>query len=198
MTKYEKLDELLEIGNGYLFTSDVEKNGISRTYLAKYVKEKGREKVAKGMYIAENAWEDELYILQCRYPRIVFCDETALYLHGLIDREYFDIHVTVPPKFNRTRLCEQGIVVRQEQMEQYLLGVVEIETNFGNRVRTYDRERCICDMIKNREVMEVQQFQTAMKTYMREQSKRMSRLMMYAKELKVREELMKYVEVMLW
>ena len=45
--------------------------------------------------------------------------------------------------------------------------------------------------------MEVQHFQTAMKTYMRDQSKEMSKLIGYAKKLKVREELMKYVEVML-
>ena len=31
MNKYEKLNELLKKGNGYLFTSEVEKNEISRT-----------------------------------------------------------------------------------------------------------------------------------------------------------------------
>lgn len=40
MTKFEKLDVMTEKHNGYLFTKEVEKEGISRTYLAKYVKEK--------------------------------------------------------------------------------------------------------------------------------------------------------------
>ena len=73
---------------------------------------------------------------------------------------------------------------------------MELETSFGNKIRTYDKEKCICDMLRRRN-MEVQHFQTAMKTYMRDQSKEMSKLIGYAKKLKVREELMKYVEVML-
>lgn len=190
------LNELMWKQNGYLFTAEVEKKGISRTYLAKYVKENNLEKVAKGIYISEDTWKDELYVLQKRYAKIVFSGETALYLHGLIDREYSEISVTVPPLFNRTRLCEQGIIVHQDKTEVYELGIMELETSFGNKIRTYDKEKCICDMLRRRN-MEVQLFQTAMKTYMRDQSKEMSKLIGYAKKLKVREELMKYVEVML-
>lgn len=197
MNKYEKLNELLKKGNGYLFTSEVEKNEISRTYMAKFVRDNNLEKVAKGIYISEDTWKDELYILQIRYPRIVFSGETALYLHGMIDREYSEINVTVPPFFNRTRLCEQEVVVHQDKMEIYELGIIELKTNFGNTVRTYDREKCVCDMIKCRDNMEIQNFQTAIKTYMGDKSKEVSRLLMYAEKLKIKEEVMKYIEVML-
>ena len=104
MTKYEKLDELLEIGNGYLFTSDVEKNGISRTYLAKYVKEKGMEKVAKGMYIAENAWRYGFIVRYIKAKEAItgYREETwhiryvgdqakAIYDSGLTLEEYLGI-----------------------------------------------------------------------------------------------------------
>ena len=36
-----------------------------------------------------------------------------------------------------------------------------------------------------------------MKTYMRDKTKNMSRLMLYGEQLKIRDEIMKYVEVML-
>ena len=193
----EKLNELLKKGNGYLFTSEVEKNEISRTYMAKFVRDNNLEKVAKGIYISEDTWKDELYILQIRYPRIVFSGETALYLHGMIDREYSEINVTVPPFFNRTRLCEQEVVVHQDKREIYELGIIELKTNFGNTVRTYDREKCVCDMIKCRGNMEIQNFQTAIKTYMGDKSKEVSRLLMYAEKLKIKEKVMKYIEVML-
>ena len=100
------------------------------------------------------------FVLQKRYAKIVFSGETALYLHGLIDREYSEISVTVPPLFNRTRLCEQGIIVHQDKTEVYELGIMELETSFGNKIRTYDKEKCICDMLRRRN-MEVQHFQTA-------------------------------------
>lgn len=161
------------------------------------MKENQLEKVAKGIYISPDTWPDELYILQICNPRIVYWGETALYLHGLLDRKYSDIYVSVPPKYNQTRLREQGVIVHQEKQEMYELGIVEIETNFGNRVRTYDKERCICDLVKNRKKVEVQHFQTAMKTFMGDRTKNLSRFLMYGEKLKIRDELMKYVEVML-
>lgn len=197
MNKYEKMKDLLKENNGYMFTAQVEKAGISRTYLSKFVRENNLEKVAKGIYVSKDTWEDELYILQIRNPKIIYSGETALYLHGLIDREYSDICITVPPRFNQTRLRSRGVIVHQEKLEIYQLGIVEIETNYGNVVRTYDKERCICDLIKNRGNIEVQQFQTAIKSYMRDKTKNMSRLMLYASRLKIRDEIMKYVEVML-
>ena len=197
MNKYQQMEFFLQKNHGYLFTSEVEKASISRTYLARFVKENQLEKVAKGIYISPDTWPDKLYILQICNPRIVYWGETALYLHGLLDREYSDIYVSVPPKYNQTRLREQGVIVHQEKQEMYELGIVEIETNFGNRVRTYDKERCICDLVKNRKKVEVQHFQTAMKTFMGDRTKNLSRFLMYGEKLKIRDELMKYVEVML-
>ena len=196
MTKYEVIDKLLEQNNGYLFSKDVEAAGISRTYLANYVKERQLEKVSKGVYISADTWEDELYLLQLRYPKVVFSGETSLYLHGLIDREYSRITVTVPPRFNRTRLLAEGVLIRQEQEENYELGVCEMQTNFGNTVKTYNREKCICDLVKMRGKVEVQHYQTAIKSYMRSKEKDLNRLVKYADALKVRDEIMKYVEVM--
>ena len=196
MTKYEEIDKLLEQNDGYLFTKDVENVGISRTYLASYVKERGLEKVSIGIYISPDTWEDELYILQLRYPKVVFSGETALYIHGLIDREYSQITVTVPPRFNRTRLLSEGVVIHQEQEVSYNTGIIEIQTNFGNTVRVYDVEKTICDLVKLRGKIEVQHYQTAIKSYMRSKDKDLSRLIKYADALKVRDKIMKYVEVM--
>lgn len=140
---------------------------------------------------------DELYILQVCNPKIVYSGETALYLHDMIDREYANICVSVPPRFNQTRLRDKGVIVHQEKMALYQLGIVEVETNYGNMVRTYDKERSICDMIKNRGNIESQQFQSAIKTFMRDKTKNMSRLMQYGEQLKIRDEIMKYAEVML-
>lgn len=197
MNKAGQLNEMVENGGGYLFTKDVERAGISRTYLAEYVKENELEKVAKGIYISSDTWEDPLYILQLRYPKVIFSDETALYLHGMIDREYSEIMVTVPPKFNRTRLCDEGVKVRQEKTEDYELGIISLKTNFGHTVRVYDREKCICEMVKHRGDLEVQHFQTAMKTYMRSRDKDLSKLMQYAEALCISDEIKKYTEVML-
>ena len=197
MSKYDQMIEMLEKNNGYLFTSEVEKAGISRTYMARFIKDNNLEKASRGIYITEDTWTDQLYILQIQNPKIIFSGETALYLNQMIDREYSEICVSVPSGHNGFRLRDKGIIVHQENPNVFGMGICEAETNFGNKVRTYNKERCFCDTVKNRSAYEVQTFQTALKSYMRDKGKDLSTLMKYAEVLKIRNEVMKYVEVML-
>lgn len=104
MNKYVQMNKLLKENNGYLFTKQIEEEGISRTYLSKFVNDNHLEKVAQGIYISEDTILDELYILQLCNPKIIYSGETALFLQNMIDREYEDICVTVPPKFSQTHL----------------------------------------------------------------------------------------------
>lgn len=56
MTKKEKIENFIEKYNGYLITSLVCSEDISKTYIAKYIKEHGMEKVSRGVYIADDVW----------------------------------------------------------------------------------------------------------------------------------------------
>lgn len=75
-----------------------------------------------------------------------------------IDSEYTDICITVPSRFNQTRLRSKGVIVRQEKQSAYQLGIADVETNYGNTVRTYNKERCICDIIKYRKKLRCNNF----------------------------------------
>ena len=161
-----------------------------------YVKEHGMEKVAQGIYVTDDVWPDELFILQAKSPSVIFSGETALYLHGLIDREYTEISITVPVGYNATRLKSVNVRVKYVPKEIQNLGVCEVPSSSGNMVKVYDQERCICELIKDRKNIEVQNFQTAVKNYMASKEKNLSRLMKHAEKLKIRDEIMKYVEVL--
>lgn len=191
------LDQLIEENNGYLIASIATANGdVSRTFLSQYVKEKEMEKVARGVYITENVWPDELFIMQVRNAAVVFSGETALYLHGMIDREYTDICITVPTGYNATHLKADNVRVKYVSRDIYEMGICDVPSSSGNKVKVYDKERCICELITNRGMVEVQQFQTAMKDYMHGKDKKLSRLIEYAERLGIRDEVMKYVEIM--
>ena len=45
-------------------------------------------------------------------------------------------------------------------------GRTSATTTFGNTVPTYDRERTLCDVIRQRGAMDVQTYQTAIREYM--------------------------------
>lgn len=87
MNKKEKLDNMLCEKNGVLQTADVIEAGISKTYFMEYAKKMELECVAKGIYLSPDAWEDPFYLLQTRYPQIIFSHETSLYLLGMAERE---------------------------------------------------------------------------------------------------------------
>ena len=197
MTRFDLLDELVEKGNGYLLTYQVLKNGISKPTLADYVNKRNMERVAQGVYLAEDAWKDELYILHLSNSRIIFSHETALFLHGLMEREPKDISVTVRAGYNASHLRKKGIRVYQVKPEIEGLGVLNIQTGFGNTVRAYDMERTICDVIRYKEAMDVQVFQYAMKEYMGSTHKNLNHLMTYAKKLHIDSAVRTYTEVML-
>ena len=197
MTRFELLDELVEKGNGYLLTYQVLEKGISKPTLADYVNKRNMERVAQGVYLAEDTWKDELYILHLSNSRIIFSHETALFLHGLMEREPKDISVTVRAGYNASHLRKKGIRVYQVKPEIEELGITDIQTNFGNIIRAYDMERTICDVIRYKEAMDVQVFQYAMKEYMGSTNKNLNHLMTYAKKLHIESAVRTYTEVML-
>ena len=53
---------------------------ISKTILQKYIKEHGMEKVSRGVYIADDVWPDELFILQQRNGAGLFIPEKQHYI----------------------------------------------------------------------------------------------------------------------
>lgn len=197
MNRFAVLDNLVENGNGYLRTSQVLESGISKPTLAEYVSKRNMERVAQGVYLSEDAWPDALYVLSLSNRRIVFSHETALYLHGLMEREPKFISVTVKAGYNASHLRQKGIRVYQVKPDAADLGVVEVQTNFGNTVRAYDKERTICDILRYKDSMDVQIFQYAMKEYMAGGNKNLNHLMAYAKKFQIEPAMRTYTEVML-
>lgn len=197
MTKITLLDNITEQGGGYLLTSVVQKEGISRTYLSKYVKEREMERVEAGVYILPEIWPDPLYILQLKNKETVFSNETALYLHGLTEHEPKRISVSVKRGYNATHLTKRGVktyFVRQEILNQ---GITEVETTYGNKVRVYDIDRTICDIVQRKDELDIQVFQTALKNYMIGNKKNIHHLMAYAHLMGIERKVRDYMEVML-
>lgn len=153
------------------------------------------ERVAQGVYLAEDTWPDELYLLCLSNRRIVFSHETALMLHGLMEREPKTTCVTVKAGYNASHLRRKGIRVYQVKPEVYDLGIEEVETSFGNTVRAYDMDRTICDILRCKETMDVQVFQYAMKEYMASTHKNLTHLMEYAKRFRIESTMRTYTEV---
>ena len=191
------LRNLLDRNNGYLRIADAMNAGVSRTLTMQFAKNEKLKKAAHGIYVAEDAWPDPLYLLQARNTKIIFSHETALFLHGLSDREALHPVLTVKRGYNAMHLTSQGVTVHTVRAEWFEIGLTVTLTTVGNEVRVYDKERCICDIILKRKKMDIQTFQIAIKSYFVDEDKDIHRLMKYAQQMNLEEKVRQYTEVML-
>ncbi len=197
MKKIDQLTQMLEEGNGYIQTKDALKLGISVPYFHNFVAKNSLVRVARGLYRTEDTWKDELFEISALNLQVCFSHETALYLNNLMEREPFEITVSAPRGYNATHLRKRGIRVFQMEQEKFLLGITELPTPFGNRVAVYDKERAVCDLLRNKENTDVQIFQFAFKSFFERRDKNIPLLMRYAKTFNIEDVVRKYVEVLL-
>ena len=197
MSKKELLDELLKTKKGILKTSEVVKAGVSKPYFLEYVRNTKLEKVSQGIYIAKDAWNDEMFLLQARFPQVVFSHETALYLLDMAGREPLQFTITVKSGYHNDNLTALGVKVYSVKPELHEAGVVIVFSPNGHELRAYNMERTICDLIRSRSNVEIQDLQTAIKEYVKRTDKNLPLLMRYAKMFRIEKILRQYLEVLL-
>lgn len=197
MNQFELLNQLIKKHGGTIQTFQVLEAGISKPVFYAYIKEKGLEQAAHGIYVSTDAWTDAMYLLHLRCKQAVFSHETALFFHDLTDREPIRYSVTVRTGYNPSRLQENGIQVYTIKKELHEVGAITAKTPFGHTVPVYDMERTICDLLRSRNRMEIQVFQDALKQYVRRKDKNLRILMQYAGMFHVEKILRQYLEVLL-
>lgn len=109
---------------------------------------------------------------------------------------------TVPDSVMIINFIELSLLSPQHQTKTwcrglFACGVTVVKTAYGNEVRAYDIDRTVCDIVRRKEEMDVQVFQTAMKGYMAGNQKNLHMLMAYAEALGVDRRIRDYTEVLL-
>jgi predicted transcriptional regulator of viral defense system len=194
--KYKVIETIIRNNNGYIKTSDVIDNNISKTYFLEYVRKNNLERVAHGVYRVEDAWDDELYIIQLRYSKAIFSHETAAYLLMLSDREPSNYSLTLKTGTNSSNLNREGLRVFKIKTELFELGMNEIDSPGGHKIRVYDEERTVCDYFRNRNTIDIQELQTVVKSYLQLETRNIQKLLEYAKLLSVEKVIRQYMEVL--
>lgn len=197
MTNSEIIERLLEDNNGVVTTADVQAEGVSKPTFLDYVQRNGLRKIAHGIYASDDAWPDEFQLLQLQYPKIVFSHESALFLYGISEKEPDPIAVTVPRGYHSANMENSEIKVYRVDQEKMEVGLTECETPTGFKVRCYDMERTLCDMLRSRSTVDYQELLSAIKGYATRKDRNIPQLMRYAKTFRVSNKLKPYLEVLL-
>lgn len=188
------LIQLVDDNDGVISTRMVTEKGIPRIYLSEFIKKGMLERYERGIYISAQSKDDQMYCFQMRFPQTTFSHESALFLHQYIPKMSDQSIVTVKTGTNTKTLVNNGTRVHSIQPNLYTLGEIVIKTCNGRSVRTYDVERSICDIVRNRSRISNDIIISALKKYNDSSEKDFSKLIAYAKKLKVAKILNNYLE----
>lgn len=181
--------------NGYLYSKIIKEYNIQSSLIGRLQKEGTISKVDRGIYITNQGIEDELFINSIKYSRIVYSGETALFLNGLSNKQTLNYEFSIPYGTCTPKII--GYSVKYVRKKTFQLGIIEVTTPFGNKVRCYDKERCICDLFIRQDSYDYEDRIYAINEY-RKYYLNIKKLYNYAKELGVYTEISNVFEVIGW
>ena len=190
----EVIESIMEMNNGYVTSKELSNFGIHRMYLNTMWKKGKVEKVANGIYIDSSRMEDSYYVFSLSMPNTIYSHMTALYFHGLSIKAPNDKYdITVRRTYSSKHLKNHNVFYVNDNI--YELGLTEVETPMGNKVRVYDIERCICDIIRSKKRMDSEYVKYSIREYIKRKDKDLIKLSKYADKMGIKNEVMNFVEV---
>ena len=190
----DTISQIMNANKGMLSTRMIEPLNISRQYLAIMEAKKMIEKVSRGLYVLPSAYEDSYFLFQQKYKKAIFSHMNALYFHNMTEEFPYNYTVTVPQNYHVDTVNEKCNVFYVSN-EIYEIGLTEVETPNGVKVKSYDIERCICDIIRSKNRMDSEHVKHSIREYLKRKDKNLIKLSNYADKMGIKDNVMKYLEV---
>lgn len=196
MEKYQKIVKFIQESNNVLTVSDFKDNKISYYYINKLINDNYIKRLTTGIYGKTDSFDDEYFILQTKCKNLVFSYNTALFFLGETEVTPDKIDVTIPREYNAHRLGDE-IRVHYINKENLKLGVVKLESPYGNDINVYNLERTICDIVKNENSLDKEQINKIIRNCFNQNKINGTRLIDYSKKLKCERKIKAIMEIMI-
>lgn len=197
MNNINRMENLINKStSGILSTKEIYSENISKGTIKKFSENGEITRFGRGLYTINSAWEDDFFSLQQKYSKGIYSHDTALYLLGYSDRTPSNYTMTFPKGYNSPSIKQENIKVVRVIPNNYDLGIIEIQSPSNNTIRIYNLERTLCDILRGKG-SDIQIVNAAMKKYANSKEKNLNLLMQYAEQLKVKDKLLRYMEVLL-
>lgn len=157
------------------------------------------EKIKRGYYHwIEDYGKSEVVIINRLFPDAVLCMDTALFYYRYSDRNPAEWNMTIDKNTSRQRTQIDYPFIKAYRVEPELLTLGEIKGKIDFiDVRIYDRDRTICDVLRNMNKMDKEIFNKAIQNYVVDPKKNIPNLMQYAKVLRVQKKVKDLIGVWL-
>ena len=200
MTNYQKIEELLNKNKGYVSLEDIRLNHIPSSLFTKFKKENNLVKIARGFYAKKERLVDDYLVFEYVYPKVVFSLRSALFIHNLINLDKlsfisYGLEVTSlkGSTVSSSRFPKPVIFHVVENKEVFNLGIIETLSPFGNKIKVYDKERTICDLIKYKSQIELTLYLEVLFKYFNSNDKNIDKLITYSKIMNIEDKVKKVI-----
>lgn len=191
-----KVLKIMKNNKGIITSSQLESYGIPRVYLSKMVEKNIIERIERGIYVTKDYEYDEYYLFQLKYPKTVFSYNTALYFYEMTERTPIKMDVSISKNYNPHRFKDIVNVYRIND-ELFELGIVYKKSPQGMKVRTYNLERTICDIIKDKDNIDIETRNKAIKKAIKSKEFNASKMFEYAKKMNIYDKVKNYMEAII-
>ncbi len=194
MKNIDILKEYIKNNNGIILSRDLKKLNIHKQYIKLLCEVGYLERKERGVYIRKGKNINEFFLIQQRFKTGIFSHNTALYFYHLTDRTPLKYDMTFT---DNIRVKDEIILPHYLKKDKYELGIIKLKMPDQTSIKIYDRERTVIDILRDRNKIDLQIFNTAIKEYVKRKDKNLIRLEQYAKQFKVEKILKMYLEVLL-
>ncbi|MDR0842806.1 MAG: type IV toxin-antitoxin system AbiEi family antitoxin domain-containing protein [Acidobacteriota bacterium] len=196
MSGENEVQRLLEERNGYLTAKEAREHGVSNTVLRRMTERGQIERISHGLYVGADVIPDAFMLAQYRCPKGIFSHETALFLHDLCDRSPFRLTMTIPSGSGSRILKEKDFQFFYCKPELINLYIETVQTPSGVTVSAYDKERTLCDCLRQIDKLDRDLVLSAVKQYMASPERDNAKLLRCAEVFKIRAGIRSYMEVL--
>lgn len=144
------------------------------------------EKIRQGYYrvvLSDNAGnnQDEAALIAALYPDGVLCMDTALFYYHYSDRTPLAWDIAVDKDTSKSRFVLDYPLVQPYYMESaHLRYGVTLADFDGYTLKIFDRDRLICECIRNEKKMDAESYRKAIRGYTDDSKKSIANLLGYA------------------
>ena len=193
---YNKILKIMKNNNELITSKQLEEKGISRVYLSNMEKEGIIERIDRGIYVTKDYKYDEYYLFQLKYPKTIFSYNTALYFYEMTERTPIKMDVTIYREYNPHRF-KDFVNVYKVNKEIFNLGVIDKKTPQGMKVKAYNLERTVCDIIKDRDSIDIEIRNKAIRKCIKSKEFNASKMFEYAKKMNIYDKVKNYMEAII-
>lgn len=182
----ENVKKIFDTHDGIMRTKELSEYGIYYKLLCQLIQNGYVEKIRYGYY----QWQDdrsfnETATIAKLFPDAILCMETALQYYGYTNRISAVWCLAVDKNSTKSRFDIDYPAIKPFYMQAKILKIgVENCIIDDISMKIYDRERVVCDCLRQMNKMNVDIYNKAIQAYVKDPKKNISHLMIYAKKLR--------------